>query len=60
MTIPNNERFWSPEELAQEFGLKLVTVRSWIRSGQLQTIRIGDRHRVYESYWQQFLDKCNK
>ena len=60
MTIPTNERFRNVEQLASEFMLNELTVRNWIRTGVLKTIKLGDRHRIYESQWQDFLEKCNE
>jgi excisionase family DNA binding protein len=59
MTIPHHEKFWTVEQLADEFQLNPLTIRSWIKTGTLTTIKIGDRHRIYESHWKQFLERSN-
>jgi excisionase family DNA binding protein len=35
------ERLYSPEEAAQYFGVRVETVRSWIRSGRLPASRLA-------------------
>jgi excisionase family DNA binding protein len=57
MLIPN-ENFWTPKKLAVEFGVSYSTVLNWINDGELRTIRFGRMYRIYESFWQEFLETC--
>jgi len=54
MNIPK-ETFWTVEELSREFHVNVRTIRSWIRTGALETLKIGNRHRIYESHWKRFV-----
>jgi excisionase family DNA binding protein len=44
--MTNEARLYSLEQVAERLGLQVRTVRSYVRSGRLQAIRIGKQYRV--------------
>jgi excisionase family DNA binding protein len=49
------EKYYSPEEMAEQFNLKPATVRKWIRQGQLKAIKLGGLWRISEEELQRFV-----
>lgn len=50
-----NEKYYSPNDIAMKFSLKPNTVRKWINEGKLKAIKLGDVWRVPESALQAFI-----
>jgi excisionase family DNA binding protein len=46
------ENFYSLEQVAQRLGLHVRTVRSYVRTGRLQAVRIGKQYRVTQDQLQ--------
>lgn len=49
MTVPlplDDERFYSPQRVAEIFDVRVETVRTWTRTGRLRSIKIGSRTRI--------------
>jgi excisionase family DNA binding protein len=44
--VVNREPMFSLEEVAERLGLKVRTVRSYVRAGRLKAVRIGKQYRV--------------
>lgn len=44
--MSSEARLYSLEQVAERLGLQVRTVRSYVRSGRLQAIRIGKQYRV--------------
>lgn len=40
------EKYLSCEEVAEKFGVKLITVWAWIREKKLPAIKIGKMYRI--------------
>ena len=55
--IESTEQFLSVNEVAEVIGVHPVTIRRWISSGQLASIRVGGRIRVPDSVVQGLLRK---
>lgn len=51
-----DEKFFSPQEIAELLGVHLQTVRKWYQSGALECYRVG-RVRISESQLERFLQK---
>lgn len=51
-----DEKFFSPQEIAEMLGVHLQTVRKWYQSGALECYRVG-RVRISESQLERFLKK---
>ena len=51
------KEFYTLEELADIWGLKLSTVRSYVREGQLEAIRFGNTYRVKAEEKKRFEDE---
>lgn len=43
------EKLYTCEELADRYGVESVTVRRWIRSGELGAIQVGKGYRIPQS-----------
>ncbi len=59
------EKFYSCEQVADRYGVKISTVWSWIREKRLLAVKIGKGYRVRESALAAFeqtncTDKCEK
>lgn len=52
------EKFFTPHEVAELFGVKVITVWDWIRKGKLRALRVGGRlYRVSETHIARFKEK---
>ena len=40
------EKFYSCEQVAERYGVKLTTVWSWIRAQKLSAVKVGKQYRV--------------
>ncbi len=49
------ERYLSPDEVAQRLNVKPLTVRRWLKSGNLKGLKLGPLWRVRESNLEAFL-----
>lgn len=49
------ERMWTPEQIAEAGHVAYDTVLDWIRNGELAAVRVGQRYKVPDSEWQQFI-----
>ena len=45
------------EEIAQQLRVHVETVRSWIRSGELDAIDVGGKYRIYRADLNDFLER---
>lgn len=43
------EKFYSCEQVAERYGVKVATVWAWIREKRLSAVKIGGGYRVRES-----------
>lgn len=58
MVILMTERLLNPEEIANRLAIKPATVRSWLRSGKLKGIKVGQRvWRISEAEFRRFLSE---
>ena len=46
MTEGRTGGYYSPEQVAELYGLHVRTVRRYIREGRLEAVRIGNRYRI--------------
>jgi len=51
----NEDRFYSPAEVAEYLSVNVQTVRRWIRAGELRAYRIGRFWRVSRKQVEEFL-----
>ena len=49
--------WYSPEELAIEWGLKPETIRHYIRSKQLEAVRFGNTYRIHKDAVNKFIEE---
>lgn len=42
----DEERFHSPQQVAELLGLHVRTVRRYVREGRLEAVRVGNRYRI--------------
>lgn len=49
------ERYLSPDEVAQRLNVKPLTVRRWLKNGNLKGLKLGRLWRVRESNLEAFL-----
>ena len=55
MMALNEDRFYSPAEVAEYLSVNVQTVRRWIQAGELGTYRIGRFWRVSREQVEEFL-----
>jgi len=48
-------KYYSPEEIAEQFNLQAQTVRLWIRQGKLKAVKLGGLWRISEDQLQEFI-----
>jgi excisionase family DNA binding protein len=44
--IDEKEKYYSPREIAERFGVSNTAVNSWLKQGKLEGFRVGNRWRV--------------
>jgi excisionase family DNA binding protein len=53
-------KYYTPQEVADMFCVKRITVWDWIRKGKLRATRVGNRlYRISESQLNRFKEKIN-
>jgi len=50
--------YYTCQQIAEKFNVKRRTVWSWIRSGKLPAIRLGEQYRVSEEDLQRFIARA--
>ncbi len=53
-------KYYSPEDIAEQYNLNPATVRKWIREGKLKAIKMGALWRVSEEALQEFTRQDKK
>jgi excisionase family DNA binding protein len=48
-------KYYSPDEIGEQFNVKAGTVRKWIREGKLQALKLGGLYRISEEQLQEFV-----
>jgi excisionase family DNA binding protein len=48
-------KYYSPEEIGEQFNVKPATVRKWIREGKLKAVKLGRLWRIPEEELQRFI-----
>lgn len=56
----NNDKYYSPEDLAQKFKISLSSVYKLVRSGEIPSIRLGKIYRIPESTLFRYLQSQQK
>lgn len=56
----DNEKFYSPSEVAKMYNLKEETVRKWLYRGHIKGIKLGRLWRIPESSLQEFIQQGEK
>lgn len=55
------ETYYTSQEVADKFGVKVITVWDWIRKGKLRALRVGGRlYRITEKQIEAFKEKYEK
>ncbi len=52
--------YFSLGEIAERFGLNVVTVRRWVRAGKLEAVRVGGTYRVSKVALEAFLQSAHR
>lgn len=52
----DNETYYTPEEIAEQFKVTSNAVRQWIRQGQLKFVMLGSVYRISQSALDEFLN----
>lgn len=53
------DNYYTPQEIAEKFKVKINTVYKWIREGKLKAIKVGDLWRISESEIKHFIEDNN-
>ncbi len=56
----DEEKYFSPNDIAQKYNIKADTVRKWIKQDKLKAIKLGDIWRIPESALEKFIEENNK
>ncbi len=48
-------KYYSAEEIGEQYNIKPATVRKWIREGKLKAVKLGHLWRVSEEQLQEFI-----
>lgn len=40
------EKFYTCQQVADHYGVKVITVWDWIRTGKLKAVRVGKQYRI--------------
>jgi len=48
-------KYYSPEEVGEQFNVKPATIRKWIREGKLKALKLGGLWRITEEELQRFI-----
>ena len=48
-------KYYSPEEVSEQFNVKQATVRKWLREGKLKALKLGGLWRISEDQLQEFI-----
>ena len=40
------EKFYTCEEVATHYGVKITTVWDWIKTGKIKAVRVGKQYRI--------------
>ncbi|SPF51590.1 DNA binding domain protein, excisionase family [Candidatus Desulfosporosinus infrequens] len=55
----HDEKYYSPNDIAEKFNIKADTVRKWINQGKLKALKLGDIWRIPESSLDKFIKENN-
>lgn len=51
------DRFYTCEEIAEIYGVKIATVWAWIREGKLKAMKLGKTYRISKEVLPEFESK---
>lgn len=51
------DRFYTCEEIAEIYGVKITTVWAWIREGKLKAMKLGKNYRISKEALPEFENK---
>ena len=54
--LDEQEKYYSPREIAERFGVSNAAVTSWLNQGRLEGFRVGNRWRVRKEAIFKFVD----
>jgi excisionase family DNA binding protein len=54
------DRYWTPEEIAERLKVNVRTVGRWITSKRLKAIRVGKQWRVPDSEIRAFIEQSTR
>ncbi|MEM5816034.1 MAG: helix-turn-helix domain-containing protein [Candidatus Aenigmatarchaeota archaeon] len=54
------DKLYTPEEVAEILKVSVITVKKWLRSGELKGIKVGKLWRIREEDLQEFLGNVTK
>lgn len=62
MSEPTSDRLLNPQEVADRLGIKVRTVKEWMRQGKLPAVKVGERGllRLRESDLNAYIDALPK
>lgn len=53
----SEQQFYTIEEIARMLRVSVAKVRQMVRSGEIESILVGNQYRISEENWQRFLEK---
>lgn len=52
------QKYLSCEQVAERYGVKVITVWDWVRKRKLPALKIGKQYRITEDDLKQFEENC--
>jgi excisionase family DNA binding protein len=53
-------KWWTPEELAEEYRVSENVIRKLLRDGTIKGVKIGRQWRIADEEWQEYLRQNSK
>lgn len=51
------QKYYTPDEVAKQLDVSRITVYRWLKSGELESLTIGGRHRITQEQLNKFINK---
>jgi len=58
--LEEKEKYYTPREIADRFGVSNAAVNSWLKQGRLEGFRVGNRWKVRKEAVFKFVDESTE
>jgi excisionase family DNA binding protein len=56
----DEDRYWTPKQIADRLQVDVHTINRWIREGKLKAIRLGKQYRIPDSEIRAFIERSTR